>query len=159
MSATQQSAERTALQGLLLLLVEVQNQAGLPDFAEVGEETTARLDAARQIEQLVNSPHASEMIQLARAALGSTSRSSTVNRFFAIVCEQDLPKEHRAAATAEGPIMMETMLNAFHTDRAWVENKAKAFTHYGWVRVAEVLVDIPEQPRAAIPAAAAAVHE
>lgn len=69
MSAAKQSAEQLALQGLLLLLVEVQNQAREADIAEVDEHTATRLGALQQIEQLVESDHARELVQLARAAL------------------------------------------------------------------------------------------
>lgn len=59
MSTTTESAERLSLRGLLLLVVELQNQV------------RAEYTSAQNIRDLVESDHTREMVQLARAALGS----------------------------------------------------------------------------------------
>jgi len=70
MSTTQQTAERVALQGLLLLLVEVQStlQAGRVDPEQLD---LGKVNAFHELEKLVDSAHAGEMILLARAALAT----------------------------------------------------------------------------------------
>lgn len=84
--------------------------------------------------------------------------------FYAIVTEQDLPKDRRPAADdhgPKGPLLFETYLNetGISADRAKVEDFARrhGFDRYGWVAIAEITVEIPDAP-AAIPAADASVH-
>jgi len=154
------TAEQVALQGLLLILAEVQNQVRASRDAEKGERVAKLFGSFEQIEQLVEGAHAAEMIQLARAAIATTS-TSTRRTFFAIVTEQDLPKDRKPLFESEhprGPLLMETYLD-YHVDRAAVERRARegSWSKYGWVRIATVTVDIPDPP-AAIPAAAAAFH-
>lgn len=68
MSTTQQTAERAALQGLLLLLVEAQSTL---QAARVDPENLERgkIGAFHELEKLVDGAHAAELVQLARAAL------------------------------------------------------------------------------------------
>lgn len=148
MSAATESAAQLALRGLLLLVVEVQNHvraAGDPvmHFAE--------------IQELIDSDHSREFVQLARAALASTPASTNRKTFYAIVSEQDLPKDHKCASQARGPILMETYLGKDTSNREHLEAIRARFAQYGWSTIAEVLVDIPATP-AAIPAAAAGMH-
>lgn len=69
MNTTVQVAHDHALRGLMLLLVEVQNIVRETDFAEVDEHDAKRLAAFKHVEQLVESPETSNLLQLARAAL------------------------------------------------------------------------------------------
>lgn len=137
-----------ALHGLLLLLVEAQN---------ILRQENRQSELVRgELSDLVESAHARELVQQARTLL----EAPRGQRFFAIVTEQDLPKDHEYSVTARGPIMMETYLDGVHTARDQLEQFAKrnGFDRYGWVRIAEVHVDIPAAAQRAIPAAAAGVH-
>ena len=71
MTTTHQTAERTALHGLLLLLVEAQNIAR--------DESAEMHEIVERIENLVESAHAREMVQLARAALGAVPAPSAIS--------------------------------------------------------------------------------
>lgn len=143
------SAEQHALRGLLLVVVEVQNiiHANEADFPTL-----------TKIMKLVESHETAELVQLARAALETRPEASR-KTFFGIVTEQDtyFSRPVDPENPPRGPIMMETYLNELHADRAQVEAMAPRFMHYGWVRVAEIHVEIPETP-SAIPAAAASTH-
>jgi hypothetical protein len=155
--STRETAEQVALQGLLLVVVEVQNLAREVYAAEPTEFDAKRIAGIEQILTLVDDPKTLELVQLARAALAPPAVPRKV--FYAIVAQQDtyIDREVDPECPPRGPIMMEHYLDANHTDRAWVENKAKQFHRYGWVSIAEVRVDIPDPP-AALPAAVAGVH-
>jgi hypothetical protein len=158
MTTTVESAERMALRGILLLFVEVQNlarQAG-PTVAEADPFQT--LDA---IEDLVESEPARELVQLARAALDA---ASSRKKFFGIVTQYDCGERYREKHNAhqperpQGPIIFEQYLNEAAADRKVLEARARTMTGYGWVRVAEISVEIPSPTPVAIPEAIAGVH-
>lgn len=154
MSTTKESAEALALRGLLLLVIEIQNAVTRTDDDGAADP----LHICCEVADLVESAHCRELVQLARAALEAPPSRKV---FFGIVTEQDLPKDRpqRHDETPRGPIMMECYLDGVARDRGETESFAKrmGFDRYGWVRVAEIHVDIPATP-AAIPAAVAGVH-
>jgi hypothetical protein len=82
MTTTPESAERLALRGLLLMLVEVQNVVRTDVdyrpfklFEHIGNHSIASVD---KLLELVDSDHAREMVQLARAVLGSVPAPSAI---------------------------------------------------------------------------------
>lgn len=156
---TSPTAEQVALQGLLLIVAEIQNEVRASHVGQLGEIVGPWLRSLEQIEQLVEGAHTAEMVQLARAAIASTS-TSTRQTFFGVVTEFDCDEKYRNRHQYEnhGPIIFEQYLNEHTRDRAALEAKARAMTQYGWARVAEITVDIPVTPAAAIPADQAATH-
>lgn len=69
MNTTTQIAHDHALRGLMLLLVEVQNQAREAYASEPADFDTKRIAALEQIFTLVESPETTDLLQLARVAL------------------------------------------------------------------------------------------
>lgn len=69
MSTTTESAEQMALRGLLLLVVEVQNV--------LADEEIDMFEKIEQVEDLVETDHAREYVQLARAALDNPLVAAT----------------------------------------------------------------------------------
>lgn len=152
MNTTTKIAHDHALRGLLMLANEVEHTLLLLRAGEIDGDAFVDKIAA-----LIETPQHLELVMLARAAL-ETPAPTNRKTFYGIVSEQDLPKGHSEEATARGPILMETYLNAESADRAQVESIGGRFAKYGWVRIAEVHVDFPETP-AAIPAASALTHD
>lgn len=67
--------------------------------------------------------------------------------FFAIVTQFDCSTEQAAQYSMEqhGPVLFECYLNEHAIDEEKVRAHAQNFKKYGWVRVARVTVDIPEE--------------
>jgi hypothetical protein len=159
---TRETAEQVALQGLLLVVVEVQNLAREVYAAEPTEFDAKRIAGIEQILTLVDDPKTLELVQLARAALATPA--DVRKTFYGIVTERDINDAflakcgNGAPVRIDGPIIFEQYLNGRTADRAHVEDRARSMTGYGWVRVAEITVEIPLPTPAAIPAAVAGVH-
>jgi len=153
-SAALEPAERLALRWLLEFLTEISQLVSVVDRGDDDEcmEFTERVNA------IVESSKLRELELLARAAL-STQAPANRKVFYGIVCEQDVDKRRRVDPEdpPRGPILMECYLSGIAEDRAQVEALTGRFSCYGWVRIAEIHVDIPDAP-AAIPADKAATH-
>lgn len=138
MSATTKSAEQLALQGLLLLIVEAQNI--------VRDESAEMHEVSERIEQLVESPHARELVQLARGALEApatvgwnpVSVVPTAPGFYLTTCTNDDGTDPQV-----------------HTAHFSINRRKPYWSHnvIAWRERPEAC-----QPPAAIPAAAAGVH-
>lgn len=158
MTATRQSAEALALRGLLLRLVEVESAlAALRAGENDGNEFVDR------VVDLIESPDHRELVQLARAALETPPATPNRNVFYGIVTQYDRSERYRDRVDrlqhpCDGPIIFEQYLNDETAVRANLEERAKRRTGYGWVRIAEIHVEIPEAAPRAIPADQAATH-
>jgi hypothetical protein len=66
--------------------------------------------------------------------------------FYGIVTQFDCPAEkvEKFGFHQSGPIIYECMLKDWAMDEAKVRERAKAFVGLGWVRIAKIIVDIPE---------------
>lgn len=157
-------AERHALQGLLMTVVETQNivRSTPGEGAPVDEVVMHDVLLRKQVEQFVDSAYTRELVQLARTLLEAPAANRKT--FYGIVTQFDCGTKYRERSLAraprnDGPIIFEQYLNAHTADLPYMAEKAKSKTDYGWVRIAEIHVEIPEPTPAALPAAAAGVHE
>lgn len=66
--------------------------------------------------------------------------------FYGIVTQFDCTPEQAAKMGGDqsGPIIYECMLKDWAMNEATVREHAKGFTGCGWVRIAKIIVDIPE---------------
>jgi hypothetical protein len=73
----------------------------------------------------------------------------TVRTFYGVVVQQDMPidRPEDPDYPFNGPMLMETHLNALSADRTVIEALVEGgrWARYGWMRVATITVDLPDE--------------